>query len=393
MSVIPFILFAVGAFLVFVNFYTASTVLPLYIDELGGTEFDIGLQTILFYLTSILCRFYFGPLTDRKGRKIPLSIGAFIFCTAPLLFWISSNVNMLHLARVYQAIGLAAFFSSAAALAADFAPPGRVGLFMGLYRLIFTVALLSGPSTALAIIYDFNYNALFLFSFAIGLLSFGLIIFIKTPNLSKSNESTEANLVQTLRTLVTYKKLHPVFYGYALLTAGYGITVTFVILYIARYSHVNNPGTYFTYFCLAGIVTSLVAGYWSDRVSRQNIAWPAVIIMGVGIALLFPVVIYPEIMIISSVVNGIGFTAGIAVFMAWLIDETEEEIRGTVLAIQESVFDLFFGMGSFLFGCITIYVEMDLSFLMAGVFIFAIGSVFLVKSLMNIRHPAARNIQ
>lgn len=261
--VIPFIIFALGAFFVFVNFYTASTVLPLYIVELGGTEFDIGLQTIFFYITSILCRFYFGPLTDRKGRKLPLTVGAFIFCTAPLFFWLSNNVIVLLFARMYQAIGLAAFFSSAATLAADYASPGRVGFFMGLYRLIFTLALLSGPS---------------------------------------------------------------------------------------------------------------------------------VILLGLGIMVLFPTAVREELLILSSVLSGIGYTAGIAVFMAWLIDETEEEIRGTVLAIQESVFDLFFGLGSFIFGCITTYMKMDWSFLLAGGVIFVAGIVIMVKNMAAARANSLRDL-
>ncbi|MEL7563997.1 MAG: MFS transporter [Dehalobacterium sp.] len=391
LSAIPFTLFAAGSFLVFTNFYIASTILPLYIVQLGGTEFDIGLQTISFYLTSILCRlFYFGPLTDQKGRKIPLLIGSFVFCTSALLFWLSKSVNFLLIARIYQAIGLAAFFSCAATLAADFAPPGRVGLFMGLYRLIFTIALLIGPAMGLEIVYRVDYEQLFLFCFITGLLALVFILFIKPPKEISSNvSSNEGNIVQTYIKLISCKKLHPIFSGYALITAGYGIIVTYVVLYITRVTHYNNPGIYFTYFCLAGIASSLTAGYFSDRTDRQNIAWPSVILLGLGIMSLFFIDSLPITLIISGLATGIGFSAGAAVFMAWIIDETEEGIKGTVLSLQESIFDLFFGLGSFFFGLITGYIKMGWSFILVGAFIFVIAGMFFVRSRLFC-HPSSK---
>lgn len=72
LGVVNWVLFFMGALLVFVNFFVSLTILPLYVLELGGSEFESGLQTTLFFLTAVLLRFYFGPLADRKGRKIPL---------------------------------------------------------------------------------------------------------------------------------------------------------------------------------------------------------------------------------------------------------------------------------------------------------------------------------
>jgi len=379
-SAVYFALFSLGSFLVFANFYVASTILPLYIVEIGGAELDIGLQTIFFYLTSICCRFYFGPMIDRKGRKLPLVIGAFVFATAPLLFWLSHSVGFLLFARIYQAIGLAAFFSSAATFAADSAPPGRVGLFMGLYRFLFTVALLSGPAAALGIINRFDYGTLFLISFLTGMVALGLILLLKS---TRPGQTEHTPLMDTFRSLAGRKTVRSIFYGYAMLTAGYGIIVTYVILYISRSSGFANPGIYFTYFCLAGIVASLGAGHFSDHWGHRNLAWPCLIILGVGTLLLFYLDSIPGMMVVSSLATGVGFSAGVAVFMAWLIQETEPEIRGTVLSIQESVFDLFFGLGAFFFGAVTSNIPMDRAFLLAGVLIFAVGGLLLARQILS----------
>jgi len=141
-------IFFTASFLIGINFYTSFTTLSLYVFELGGNEFHSGLQSTVFLAAAVLFRFYFGPLADIKGAKVPLLIAAFVFCTAPLLFLVCNNVWTLILVRIYQAIGLASFFSSASAFVSDMAPQGRLGTYIGFHRLIITLSLLAGPTIA-----------------------------------------------------------------------------------------------------------------------------------------------------------------------------------------------------------------------------------------------------
>lgn len=375
-----FFLIFCGAFLVFVNFYTAVTVLPLYITELGGSEFDAGLQNTLFFLASIILRFYFGPLTDRKGRKIPLMVGAFVFCTAPLLFLISSNLWSLTLARIYQAIGIAAFFSSGGTLVADMAPTERLGLFMGIFRLMFTLALLSGPSIALLVIDKYNFTIWFIISFLIGLLALGLISLIKTPAWSRNTENASSS---SFKAIVKDSVVWPIYGGIALTSLGYGVIVTFVVLYISKFTQITNPGIYFTYLSLAGIVANLSAGYLSDRFGRPTIVWPAVILLGIGIALLFYLPGAPLILMLSSIIVGLGVFGGLAALIIWLVDVTDKENRGTVLALQESTIDLAFGMGSFVFGVSSGWIGIRISFLGLGLGVLLLALLFFIYPIIS----------
>jgi len=137
-----------AAFFVFVNFYTSVTVIPLYVIELGGDEFFAGLQGTVFFVSGVILRFYFGHLADRTGRKVPLLIGAFAFATTPLLLLLVSSCWMFIPIRIYQGIGLAAFLSSGSSFVADIVPRERLGSYMGAYRLVITLALLTGPAAA-----------------------------------------------------------------------------------------------------------------------------------------------------------------------------------------------------------------------------------------------------
>ena len=104
------LLFFIVAFFIGINFHTSFTILPIYITQLGGNELHSGIQSTVFLLTAVVLRFYFGPLADRKGVKVPLLVSAFVFCTSPLLFLSCQSVRSVILVRIYQAIGLASFF-------------------------------------------------------------------------------------------------------------------------------------------------------------------------------------------------------------------------------------------------------------------------------------------
>lgn len=375
------LLFFGSAFLVFVNFYTALTVLPLYVLELGGTEFDTGLQNTIFYLVAILLRFYFGPLTDSKGRKLPLLVGAFAFGTAPLLFLLSSNVWLLTAARAYHAIGLAAFFSSGGSLVADMAPPQRIGTYMGIYRLMFTLALLSGPSAAVATINSHGFTFWFWLSFFIGLVALLLVALVKPPVMYANKKM---KLLQGLAAIIKQRAMWPIFLGISLSSIGYGPVITYAVLYISKVTSIANPGVYFTCFSLAGILANLSAGYLSDRFGRPMVIWPAIILLGLGVALLFYLPGEPAILIVSSIVVGAGFSGSIAALIAWLVDVTDVQIRGTVLAIQESTIDLSIGFGSFMFGVASVWLGMGVSFALCGLV------VLLPALLLSARQLAGR---
>jgi len=360
------IIFLSVTYLVFINFYTSLTVLPMYVISLGGSEFFAGLQATLFYIAAVIMRIYFGPLTDTKGRKQPLIIGTVAFGTAPLLFLLSQNIWMLMLARIYQAVGLAAFLSSGSSLVADLAPQSKLGTYMGIYRLVNTFALLSGPAIAMIIIKNFNYSVWFQLAFILGLLSIAMMLLVRAPKvtLSQSRDSLKW-FIEVLNNRLFW----PVYGSIAVVSVGYGVLLTFASLFLSQATELSNPAIYFTYFGLAGIVGNLSAGYLSDRFGRIRIIIPSLFLLGVGTLILFFASAAAWLLFISSILAGLGFSGGLLTAIAWLIDLADTKLRGTVLAIQESTIDLSIGLGSFLFGIASGWVGMGIAFAAAGFFI------------------------
>jgi len=357
------LLFLWGGIFTFVCFYSSMTILPLYVYKLGGTEFDTGLQTTLFYLASILMRFYFGPLTDRKGRKVPLLIGAFVFATSSILFLYCDSVLMVTLARIYHAAGLASFFSSGGSLIVDMAPSNRVGVYIGMYRMTYVLALLTGPSLALAVINSHNFQVWFVISFIIGLLSLLCISLVKAPVREIREKSGP---FEKFKMVLKEKASYQVFFGIAISALAFGALLTFVVLFTAQNTNIANPGFYFTYFSVVGILGNLGSGYLSDRFGRAEIVWPSILLLGLGVGILYFIPWMPSVLWVSSITAGLGYSGGMASLAAWLVEVTDKDNRGTVVALQESVIDLSIGIASFVVGVVSGFAGMGGAFALIG---------------------------
>lgn len=369
-------LFLWGGFFTFVCFYSSMTVLPLYVYQLGGTEFDTGLQTTVFFLSSIIMRFYFGPLTDRRGRKVPLLIGAFVFATSSILFLYCDSVFMVTLARIYHAVGLASFFSSGSTLIVDLAPAKRVGIYIGMYRMTYVLALLSGPSLALAVINSHNLQIWFVISFLIGLLSLLCISLVKTP---PQEVRAGSGSLGKFKMVLKEKASYQVFFGIAISSLAFGALLTFVVLFTAQNTKISNPGLYFTYFSVVGILGNLGTGYLSDRLGRAEVVWPSIMLVGIGVGLLYLIPWMPWVLWISSVIAGLGYSGGMASLAAWLVEVTDKSNRGTVVAVQESIIDLSVGVASLIFGVVSGFVGMGGAFALIGVTVSLLAGFKLVS--------------
>ena len=351
------------------------TLFPFYLLDLGSTTFFIGVQTALFFIVSIGMRFYFGPMADNIGRKIPLLIGAGCFAVSALLFTLTSSLILLTLIRMLQALGLSAFLSSSMSAIADMAPAGKLGTYMSTYRIISTLSLLVGPAAALYTVQNAGYNAWFLLCTILGIIAFGLLLFTRFPPIVQTKNATTGRAMWSVLFDARYRIIY---FGIGLTAISYGALLSFAALHISAVTDISNPGIYFIIFGLSSLFFTMVSGYLSDKLGRPAIAWPSVVMLGLGIAALSQLEAgqYP-ILIISSLLTGIGFNGGLSVLSAWLVDQAELSKRASILSVQESIIDFSIGFIALAFGSFTATADFSLSFLITGCVIILTG-IFLI---------------
>src|SRR3972149_10495708 len=88
-----FVLTSLSTVAIFTSFYFLLVTLPRYIlDELHGSESEIGLIIGVFTITAVLLRHFIGREVDRRGRKVVLIAGLVGFLVSLALFTFTSKV-------------------------------------------------------------------------------------------------------------------------------------------------------------------------------------------------------------------------------------------------------------------------------------------------------------
>ncbi len=366
------VIFYTVSLLVFLNFWASVTTTPLYILELGGREFHSGLQGTLFFLGAVIFRIYLGPLSDRSGRKIPLLIGAFVFGSTPILLYAAQSVWTVIFIRIYQSIGLAAYFASGPAFVGDVAPFHKMGTYMGLYRLMSASGLLLGPLIAISLINRYDYNTWFLWSFGIGILGFLLMLLIHGP---KPKASEKLKFFYQAKEVLKDHELREIYLGIAIFSFASGIIFTFAPVYLEQIATLENSGIFFTIYSFAGIIASIAVGRLLDHKSPLLIILLLGLSYGIGLILLTTVGFLSEIMILAAILLGIGYAGAVLGLTTRLIKTVSEESRAIAISIQENTIDVFIASGAFVFSGMIPLLGYELSFILIGILI--IGAMIL----------------
>ena len=122
----PFVMVSLATLVFFTYIGMLSPLLPLLIEkELGGNEFDIGLNIAAFAVAAIAARPALTRFAERYGLRAAMVGGTLLTGTATLLMsLVNSKWGLLPL-RSVQGIGEACLFVGASTMISGFAPPHR----------------------------------------------------------------------------------------------------------------------------------------------------------------------------------------------------------------------------------------------------------------------------
>src|SRR5438552_4146391 len=126
--------------------------LPLYVENAGGTEIEIGLVMGVFNAVGILCQPLVGPWVDAFGRRPFMLVGAGLVVAAAVLATAAPSIPVLAIVRGLQGIGFSAFFVANYSYVLDLTPPERRGWALGIYGVPGLVATAVAPLIGEAIV-------------------------------------------------------------------------------------------------------------------------------------------------------------------------------------------------------------------------------------------------
>ena len=187
--------YTVGLIVMFGIYMVSSillSVMAIHAKNLTGLDTYAGLMVTTFTLGALGVRFLAGGLIDRFGSKRVIITGLIILVAGSIWLMMSQAILQVLIARVLQGIGFGLAATATSTLIATICHPDR--LLEGISYLAVTQSLTAviGPSIGFFIIgvdYD-RFSVLFAVAVAVGIATFLLMLFEKSPHDVVQHEHT-----------------------------------------------------------------------------------------------------------------------------------------------------------------------------------------------------------
>ena len=155
-------------------------IIPVYAVQLGAGGFLVGLIIAAFNVSRTIFNPLAGRISDKLGRKKFIVIGLFSYAVISVLYVWSDQAKALIFVRFFHGMTSVLVVPIAMALAADIAPPKKLGLYMGTLNMSVMLGLGIGPVLGGMIRDLFGMNAAF---YSMGGLAFltGVLVMAFIP--------------------------------------------------------------------------------------------------------------------------------------------------------------------------------------------------------------------
>jgi DHA1 family bicyclomycin/chloramphenicol resistance-like MFS transporter len=201
--------------------------LPTLVRYFGTTDAAVQLTLPVFFLGLALGQLFYGPLSDRFGRRPPLLIGIALYVLASAACALAPSIEALLIGRFVQALGGCAGMTIAMAVVRDRYDPREGARTLSLLMMVMGVAPILAPLAGGWILVLLGWQAIFWVLALFGLTCF-LAVLVALPE-SRPADAVRPNSIGAA--LVTYTSLlgDRRFLGYA--CAG-GLTISGMFAYI-----------------------------------------------------------------------------------------------------------------------------------------------------------------
>ena len=362
-----YVLATLGTFSFFSSFLYLLSVLPDYIDEIGGAEWQVGLVVGSFGLLPLVLRPFVGRWSDQGHRVVMLRIGAIVFAIALALMVFSADVWSLLALRLVQGIGMALWPTAASSLVAEVVPPARRGEGFGFFGMAAAGAQIVVPALGVVIADAWGFDAVFLVAAATALAT---LLFTLTIDEPAGRVDAPGHAV----TLFPRGAIFPMLV-FLTFTFAFSAAATFLPL-LGKERDLGNVGLFFLVMGVVTVIARPLAGRISDRTGRVPVTLPGLLITAVGMIVLAQAQT-TGIMMISGAITGLGFAAVHTTLLALSIDRVPAGQRGGATAIFQVSWDiggLVAGVG---LGLIASAIDVETVFWVAAILLL-LGAIGLV---------------
>jgi DHA1 family inner membrane transport protein len=362
---------AIAVFAVGVDNYIVAALLPAISNDLGAPVGQVGIIASAYALPTALLAPVFGPFSDRRGRRAALVLGLSIFAAGSAACVAAPTLSILIIARVITGLGAAIIVPAAFAAASDDNTPGQRARTISIVAAMFPLSTLLGlPVGAVAGILV-GWRASFALILVLGLVALALVAW-RLPTTPRTRPA--GSYLATYRILVTERRVLPI-----LLVSTCWFLATFgSFLYLTEFVHerfavpAEQASLLLIVLGVMGTIASRVSEPLMLAIGPRRTCLTAISVF-IVVAILMPAAPVLPVVVVLFGVWAFGTWLGVPANQT-IVASISESTRGTLLAFNQSAFNIAFVISPLLIGRLIEIGGFDLSFRVAA----GIGVVALV---------------
>ena len=354
---------------------------PLYITQLGGSPFVVGLTISSFAATSVIARPFVGYWSDRWSECGVLGFGLMMLAVSMLL-WFVPFVTAVLLANALRGIGWAGVNAGGYALLARIAPESRRGEASGYYSGAQSTPTVIFPAVALWLLQApfGGYDLVFTIMMALGLGGAAVCYLMarQIPNLRKHSAQPQS-AAPWWRQIITLSErgvLLPASLMFCNQLSFPAIT-SFIVLY-AREIGIESIGSYFIVSGITSVLARPLLGRVSDRIGVGYSLVATFMLQSFALILLV-VAANLAMILLAGVLYMLGMAIGGASTLVIAMNRATPERRGRFMASFSMAYPLGYGLGAFITGSAIDMIGYSWTYLLLAV----LGGAGLLLTMLN----------
>ena len=189
----PFITITILSGLMTVCLQMTVSAMPLFVVDMGVAKSLAGSATTACTLASLFFRPFAAEITDRAGGKKSAITGTLIYTVVFISYQFCSKIGFLLILRILQGIGMSLITTALGTVATAMVPKDQITKGMSYFSLGNAAALSIGPAVGLWIVQNYSFSALFTFGAAVTILTFAMLLIIRTDSVQETDLRQEAD--------------------------------------------------------------------------------------------------------------------------------------------------------------------------------------------------------
>lgn len=323
----------------FLGFLGMGTVLPAMAPhvrhDMGGSDRMVGWVIGTFSFVALGGRFFSGPLSDSRGRKITFMAGLASCAGAGIAYLLPLNIAGVFLGRSLQGFGEACLYTGAAAWAVEVAGVERSAQTLGYLSSAIWGGVSAGPAIGHWVGSSQHAAMLQIFTATAGC---ALAYFVE--------EHFQPSAHHHKRVWLPLSILKP---GLAMgfVNVHYPVITGFLILHLDE--HGKSGPAAFSAYALTILCSRFFLGRLPDRIHPSITFYTGLVFMAAGLIWL-GLGPSPFFAVCAAIVLGFGFSFPWASVASTVLRRTPSGQHGSIISLLSAFYDLFVGISSFAAG-------------------------------------------